>query len=88
MAYRARFDQRDKLPTLHSATCPKAQFPREQAKQTTGVHESGDALRDLDVVTSAKAYQILNNEYPGKVKVCKCAEGSTLELVRAKARAV
>jgi hypothetical protein len=82
MAYRARFSQRDKLPTLHSTACPHAQFANSAPKQTAGFHESGDALRDLDVITSAKAYQVLDKEYPGKVKVCRCAEGSTLELVR------
>jgi hypothetical protein len=87
MSYRARFDQRDKLPTLHSTTCPQAQFVKSHPRQTVGLHESGDALRNLDVITSAKAYQVLDKEYPGKVKVCSCAEGSTLELVRAKVRA-
>ena len=87
MAYRARFNQRDKLPTLHSTNCPKAQFVKSEPRQTVGFHESGDALRDLDVITSAKAFQVLDKEYPGKVKVCGCAEGSTLELARSKARA-
>jgi hypothetical protein len=87
MAYRARISQRDKLPTLHSTTCPQAQFVKSEPKQTAGFHESGDALRDLDVITSAKAYQVLDKEYPGKVKVCRCAEGSTLELVRSSAQA-
>jgi hypothetical protein len=82
MAYRARFSKRDKLPTLHRATCPKAQFANSAPRQTDGLHESGDALRDLDVVTSAKAYLILDAEYPGKVRVCGCAKGSTLKLVR------
>ena len=85
MAYRARFNQRDKMPTLHSATCPKAQYVNSKPRQTSGLHESGDALRDLDVITSAKAYQVLDKEYPGKVKVCRCAEGSTLGLVRTSA---
>jgi hypothetical protein len=84
MTYRARFD-RNKAPTLHRATCPKAQFVDPQQKQKTGLHESGDELRDLDFVTSGKAYQVLDAEYRGKVKVCSCAEGSTLELVRIKA---
>jgi hypothetical protein len=84
MTYRARFDQ-NKAPTLHRATCPKAQFVDPQPKQKTGLHKSGDALRDLDVVTSGKAYQVLDAEFPGKVRVCSCAEGSTLELVRPKA---
>lgn len=87
MAYRARFNKRDKLPTLHSTTCPHAQFVNAQAKQAEGFHESGDALRDLDVITSGKAYQVLDKEYPGKVKVCSCAEGSTLELVRPRTQA-
>jgi hypothetical protein len=87
MAYRARFNQRDKLPTLHRTTCPKAQFADPRPKQTVGLHESGDALRDLDVITSAKAFQVLDKEYPGKVKVCSCAEGSTLKLVRSRTQA-
>jgi hypothetical protein len=87
MAYRARFNKRNKLPTLHSTSCPEAQFVDAQPKQTVGLHESGDALRDLDVITSGKAYQVLEKEYPGKVKVCSCAEGSTLELVRSRAQA-
>jgi len=87
MAYRARYSKRDKLPTLHRATCPKAQFVNSAPKQTDGLHESGDLLRDLDVVTSAKAYLILDAEYPGKVRVCGCAKGSTLELVRPTMRA-
>jgi len=56
MAYRARFSQRDKLPALHSTACPKARFVNSQPKQTAGFHESGDALRDVDFITSAKAY--------------------------------
>jgi hypothetical protein len=84
MTYRVRFD-RNRTPTLHRATCPKAQFAGQRLKQKTGLHESGDELRDLDFVTSGKAYQVLDAEYPGKVKVCSCAEGSTLELVRIKA---
>jgi hypothetical protein len=84
MAYRARFDSRSKMPTLHRETCAKAQFADTSLKQPRGFHSSGDALRELDVVTSAKAYQVLDAEYPGKVKVCRCAEGSTLPLVRAK----
>lgn len=87
MAYRVRLSQRDKVPTLHRATCPKAQYLNSKPRQTAGFHESGDALRDLDVITSAKAYQVLDKEYPGKVKVCSCAEGSTLELVRPRAQA-
>jgi hypothetical protein len=87
MAYRARFNQRDKLPTLHSKTCPKAQFVKPAPRQTVGFHKSGDALLNLDFITSAKAYQVLDKKYPGKVKVCKCAEGSTLELVRSKVQA-
>jgi hypothetical protein len=87
MSYRARFNQRDKLPTLHSTACPKAQYVNTKPRQTAGFHESGDALRDLDVITSAKAYQVLDKQYPGKVKVCSCAEGSTLDLVRPSAQA-
>jgi hypothetical protein len=86
MTFRARFDQQNKTPTLHRATCPKAQYVDPQPKQTVGLHKSGDALRDLDVITSAKAYKVLDTEYPGKVKVCRCAEGSTLASVRAKER--
>jgi hypothetical protein len=87
MSYRARFDKRNKAPTLHRNTCPKAQFADPKPKQKLGYHESGDAMRDLDFVTSAKAYTVLEAEYPGRVKVCSCADGSTLELVRPKAQA-
>jgi hypothetical protein len=85
MAFRARFDQPNKAPTLYRATCPKAQFVNPQPKQKIGFHESGDEMRDLDFVTSAKAYKVLDAECPGRVKVCRCAQGSTL--VRSKAHA-
>jgi hypothetical protein len=72
-------------PTLHRATCLKAEFANPKPKQKLGYHESGDAMRDLDFVTSAKAYTVLEAEYPGRVS--SCADGPTLELLRPKAQA-
>ena len=83
MAYfRARFcKQNPKVPTLHLASCPQAQFVDRKHKQDVGQHASGDQLRDVDAITSAKAYQLLDKKYPGTVKVCSCAEGTTLKAV-------
>lgn len=78
--FRVRFSQRNpNAPTLHRVSCPDAQFADPKPKQVVGQHESGDALRNLNAITSAKAYQVLDNKYPGKVRVCSCAEGSTLK---------
>ncbi|MDP9087748.1 MAG: hypothetical protein M3O26_03290 [Pseudomonadota bacterium] len=83
MAYfRARFCKHNpKVPTLHQANCPEAQFVDPKPKQEVGQHESGDKLRNVDAITSAKAYQLLDKKYPGTVKVCRCAEGTTLKAV-------
>ncbi len=76
-----RFSQRRNAPTLHRVSCPDAQFVVAKPKQDVGRYESGDALRNLNAITSAKAYQVLDNKYPGKVRVCSCTEGSALKAV-------
>ena len=83
------FDDKDIPFSGHSLLPLKVLLSKRPAddsepRQTVGLHESGDTLRHLDVITSAKAYQMLDKEYPGEMRVCSCAEGSTLELARSR----